>query len=110
MSISSITPVGLGNSISSIKSITDGEGTSTASVQPEDPASSFKNVVKKAIKEVNNLQDNSDQMAVKLASGDSTDVHQAMIAMQKAKLALDLTIQVRNKVIDAYSEIMRMQI
>ena len=70
----------------------------------------FKNAVKKAVAEVNSLQHQADDMAVKLAAGDVEDVHKAMIAMQKAKLALDFTIQVRNKVVEAYQEIMRMQV
>jgi flagellar hook-basal body complex protein FliE len=75
-----------------------------------DPASSFKEQVTKAIKQVNDLQHQADNAAVRLATGDLEDVHQAMIAMQKAKLALDFTIQVRNKVIESYQEIMRMQV
>lgn len=75
-----------------------------------DPSASFTQAMKKAVGEVNNLQNDADKMAVNLASGDVEDVHKAMIAMQKAKLALDFTIQVRNKVIEAYQEIMRMQV
>ena len=71
---------------------------------------SFKELIKDTIGGVNKLQKNADELAVKLATGDVEDVHRAMIAMQKAKLALDLTIQVRNKVIEAYQEIMRMQV
>ena len=70
----------------------------------------FKNAVKKAVAEVNRLQNQADGLAVKLATGDVEDVHEAMIAMQKAKLALEFTIQVRNKVVEAYQEIMRMQV
>jgi flagellar hook-basal body complex protein FliE len=66
--------------------------------------------MKKALGEVNQLQRNADDMAVKLATGDVEDIHKAMIAMNKAKLAFDFTIQVRNKVIEAYQEIMRMQV
>ena len=71
---------------------------------------SFKELIKDAVSEVNKLQSQADQSAVKLATGELEDVHRAMIDMQKAKLALDLTIQVRNKVIEAYQEIMRMQV
>lgn len=74
------------------------------------PGVSFKGMLKDAVGEVNKLQHESDKLAVGLASGDVEDVHRSMIAMQKAKLALDLTIQVRNKVIEAYQEIMRMQV
>jgi flagellar hook-basal body complex protein FliE len=78
--------------------------------EPEQSGVSFKGLVKDAIGEVNKMQHTADDLAVKLAGGDVEDVHRAMIAMQKAKLALDLTIQVRNKVIEAYQEIMRMQV
>lgn len=76
----------------------------------QEPIQDFKNAVTKAVSEVNNMQNNADKAAVKMATGDVEDVHEAMIAMQKAKLALDFTIQVRNKVIEAYQEIMRMQV
>ena len=101
-----IPPVSLGTSIGSLTKI----DSSSAAVKPENGIDSFKDVVKKAVSEVNNLQNQGDKMAVNLASGGTADVHQAMMAMQKAKLALDLTIQVRNKVVEAYQEIMRMQV
>ncbi|MHB9037037.1 MAG: flagellar hook-basal body complex protein FliE [Armatimonadota bacterium] len=71
---------------------------------------SMSGMLKKGIKEVNSLQCQADDMAVKLASGELEDVHKAMIAMQKAKLSFEFTVQVRNKVIEAYQEIMRMQV
>lgn len=70
----------------------------------------FGDTIKKAISEVNELQSNADQVATKLASGDAVEIHQAMIEMQKASTALQFTIQVRNKIIDAYHEVMRMQV
>ena len=84
---------------------------SEASEDTHGPAGTgFTDAVKKAIGEVNKLQTGADKAAVNLASGDIEDVHKAMLAMNKAKLALDFTIQVRNKVIEAYQEIMRMQV
>jgi flagellar hook-basal body complex protein FliE len=74
------------------------------------PSGGFGETIKSALSEVNQLQTDADQLATKLAVGDPVEVHQAMIAMQKASTALQFTIQVRNKVIDAYQEIMRMQI
>jgi flagellar hook-basal body complex protein FliE len=71
---------------------------------------SVSELVKRGVKKVNNLQSQADDLAEKLASGDIENVHEAMIAMQKAKLAFEFTVQVRNKVIDAYQEIMRMQV
>lgn len=73
-------------------------------------ASGFSETVKKAVSEVNELQTEADQLATKLAAGDAVEIHQAMIAMQKASTALQFTVQVRNKVIEAYQEIMRMQV
>ena len=71
---------------------------------------SFGSALKSAVKEVNGLEVKADDLAAKLATGDIEDVHQAMVAMQKASLALQFTVQVRNKVIDAYQEIMRTQV
>lgn len=71
---------------------------------------SFGATLKDAAREVNGLQIQADKLAQKMATGDIEDVHQAMIAMQKASLAMQFTVQVRNKIIDAYQEIMRTQI
>lgn len=74
------------------------------------PSGGFGSTIKSALSEVNKLQTDADQLATKLAAGDPVEIHQAMISMQKASTALQFTIQVRNKVIDAYQEIMRMQV
>ncbi|MCL6518668.1 MAG: flagellar hook-basal body complex protein FliE [Armatimonadetes bacterium] len=71
---------------------------------------SFGQSIRDAISEVNRLQTEADQLAKKLAVGDAVEIHQAMIAMQKASTALQFTVQVRNKIIEAYQEIMRMQV
>ncbi|MEN6521590.1 MAG: flagellar hook-basal body complex protein FliE [Armatimonadota bacterium] len=74
------------------------------------PSGGFGDTIKSALSEVNKLQTDADELATKLAVGDPVEIHQAMISMQKASTALQFTIQVRNKVIDAYQEIMRMQV
>lgn len=73
-------------------------------------APGFSDMAKKAILKVNELQTEADQLATRLAAGDAIEIHQAMIAMQKASTALQFTVQVRNKIIEAYQEIMRMQV
>lgn len=55
------------------------------------------------------MEQASDQEAQNLITGKSNDVHTAMIAMQKANIALNLTMEIRNKIIAAYDEIKRMQ-
>jgi flagellar hook-basal body complex protein FliE len=75
-----------------------------------DTSKPFGDLLKDAVNEVNRLQDQADRLADQLASGQLNDVHQVMVAMEKASLALQLTIQVRNKVIEAYQEMMRTQV
>ncbi len=71
---------------------------------------SFGEMLKSHLTEVNHLQTSADVAAQKLASGQDKDIHNTMIAMEKAGVALQLTMQVRNKVLEAYQEIMRMQV
>lgn len=70
----------------------------------------FADTIKTALGEVNELQSMGDMMAQKLATGDVEDIHQVMLALNKASTAFGLTVQVRNKVIESYQEVMRMQV
>jgi flagellar hook-basal body complex protein FliE len=83
---------------------------SSATTDAKPVESNFGDTIKKAISGVNDSQNSADSLATRLAAGDAVEVHQAMIAMQKASMALQMTVQVRNKVIEAYQEIMRMQV
>lgn len=90
-------------------------GIGNANLQSSLPSSkvsekSFGDTIKDAVSKVSDMQSNADQVSNKLASGDAVEIHQAMIAMQKASMALQFTVQVRNKVLEAYQEIMRMQV
>ena len=71
---------------------------------------SFLSKLKDAIRDVDELQKESDSAAVDLATGHNKNIHEAMIAMEKADLALRTVTAVRNKILDAYHEIMRMQV
>ena len=55
------------------------------------------------------VQNKADDLAVKAATGDLTDVHDYMIAATQAELTTELTVTLRNKALDAFNEIMRMQ-
>lgn len=70
----------------------------------------FADTVKKAVGEVNELQAEGDVLAQKLATGDVEDIHEVMLALNKASMAFGLTVQVRNKVVESYQEVMRMQV
>lgn len=71
---------------------------------------SFADYLKNALNQVNQDQITSEQLTKALATGEVEDLHQVMIASQQAMLSLQLTVQIRNKVVEAYQEIMRMQI
>jgi flagellar hook-basal body complex protein FliE len=71
---------------------------------------SFGETLTKAIEKVNDLQTESDNLAVKVAGGDLDNIHQAMISMEKASLALEFALQIRNKAIEAYQELMKTQV
>lgn len=71
---------------------------------------SFADTLKEAIGNVNQLQKAADRAAQDLATGRTDNVADVMIASEKADVALKVMIQVRNKIIDAYQEIMKMQV
>lgn len=70
---------------------------------------SFGQWLNKSIENVNKLQQEGDASAAKLLTGQNTDIHGTMIAMQKATISMNLMLEVRNKIISAYDEIKRMQ-
>ena len=70
----------------------------------------FANHLKEALKNVDQLQKTSDFKTGQLIRGENIDLHDVMITAQKASLSLEATVQIQRKVIDAYNEIMRMQV
>lgn len=73
-------------------------------------ATGFSEFLKESIHKVNDLELYSQQMDQLLAVGEIDNIHEPMIAAQKADIAIQLTIEIKNKVIDAYKEIMRLQL
>lgn len=76
----------------------------------QDPKESFGAFLKQSFNDVNQLLSTSDKAASDMAVGKSESLHDAMISFEKAETAFKLLVQVRNKAIDAYHEIMRMQV
>jgi flagellar hook-basal body complex protein FliE len=62
-----------------------------------------------AVDNVQSLQATSNDLAIKAVTGDLTDIHQATLAATRAQVTLELVAAVRNKGVDAFNEIMRMQ-
>lgn len=79
-----------------------------ASPQAGQSGPSFAEMFDKALQRVEQDQQVADEMSLKLATGEINDIAQVMIASERANLSLGMAIQVRNKVIEAYQEIMRM--
>ncbi|AQQ54134.1 flagellar hook-basal body complex protein FliE [Planococcus lenghuensis] len=79
-------------------------------VQTDNKTGEFGELFKQALDKVNSAQKESDKLTTGLVTGQVQDVHEVMIASQKANLSLQLTMQVRNKVVEAYQEMMRMQV
>lgn len=80
------------------------------SVRSEEQTSKFADILKASIENVNQTQVKSSQKTEALAMGEIDNLHDVMIAAQKASITLEATVQVQRKVIDAYNEIMRMQV
>ncbi len=68
---------------------------------------SFSSVLGQAFQQVNQLQNSAASSAESFALGRSNDVHSTVIAAQKATIALELATQIRNKVLDAYQDVMK---
>src|SRR5690625_4435175 len=77
---------------------------------PKQEQKSFKHVLKDVINNVNDMQIKSDRQTEALAHGKTDQLHDVMITAQKASITLETTVQIQRKVIDAYNEIMRMQV
>jgi flagellar hook-basal body complex protein FliE len=70
----------------------------------------FGKMLMDVIKEVNSSQNNASEMQNAFMTGQNVELHELMISMERAGLAMELTLQVRNKVLEAYQEISRMQV
>lgn len=71
---------------------------------------SFGQTLVRTMNDVNNLQAEAGKAVNGLVTGEATNLHDVMIAVEKARTSFDLLMEVRNKAIDAYREIMRMQV
>ncbi len=71
---------------------------------------SFGSVLNDAIQDINKLQNDADTAIAKVQLEDASSIHDAMIALEKAGISFQVMMQVRNKILDAYQEVMRMQV
>lgn len=83
-------------------------GSSTGGLQAEKGA--FATVLKGKIAEINELQLQADKAIAGVMLEDSQSIHQAVIALEKANVSFRTMMEVRNKIVEAYQEVMRMQV
>jgi flagellar hook-basal body complex protein FliE len=102
MQISAITKVGEG--VSEAFPVKPGAGAAP------NPAEGFGKVMEEMVGKVSDLQQNADQSIQALATGQSKGLHEVMLAVEKASVSFQFLTQVRNKAVEAYQEIMRMQV
>jgi flagellar hook-basal body complex protein FliE len=95
--------------ISGLPSLPSVTSTGATKATP-DAAESFGKMISNGLDNLQQTQGTADKLATQAATGDLTDLHDYMIASTQASLATDLTVSVRNKAVDAFNEIMRMQI
>ena len=80
-----------------------------AGVEAPQPQS-FGDMVKEFAGDVNDLQFQAGEAIERLVTGEAADVHQVMVAVRQAGIAMDLMLEIRNRVLEGYQELIRMQI
>ncbi len=82
----------------------------TGEVGGVDKATGFGKALMNAIEGLDSVQKSADDKAMELATGEPVDLHDVMISRETASLHMQLALQVRNKLVEAYQDVMRMQI
>ncbi len=89
-----------------------GQGVAAAGTRPPDAddPTGFGTLLRRSLDAVNRSAAEADQMVAGLISGEHANIHETILAMEKAGLQMRLLVRAQNKVVDAYKEIMRMQL
>ena len=70
----------------------------------------FLDLLEKGVKEVNTASRDAEKLGMDLASGKSSNIHETMLSVTRAELGFNMMVQMRNKIIEAYQDVMRMQV
>ena len=81
---------------------------SSKPTQNQEPGADFGSMLKDAIGSLSSLGAQADASSLKLATGQPVDIHEVMLNTEQASLGFSMAVRVRNKLIDAYTEVMRM--
>jgi flagellar hook-basal body complex protein FliE len=85
-------------------------GLPTQTLSPSQPAGSFQNLLGNFVNEVSAQQSAGADAVSGLLSGKNVSLHQAMISMEEASVSFQMMVEVRNKLVDSYQELMRMSV
>ncbi len=107
-----IASTSLGNSLAGVQGTLGSAASALGNAAKSGVASEtggFSSALTSAMDQVNHLQNTAEQKVSGLIAGNGEDIHSATLAVERASLAFDLMLQVRNKVVNAYQEISRLQ-
>ncbi|MDJ0497470.1 MAG: flagellar hook-basal body complex protein FliE [Acidimicrobiia bacterium] len=96
--------------VSSVPGALGAAGVNNAQSVAPRAADGFGDTINKALEAVSDAEFAADAIAESVATGGDATVQELMVSMTKAQLNVDLLVQVRNKAVEAYQEIMRMQV
>jgi len=96
--------------VQGVNSINSTIASPVKNVNNHDQNINFKEILYDALNNVNTLEQESAKMTEDFVAGRTDNIHSVLIAAEKASISLQFIMEVRNKVMDAYQEIMRMQI
>lgn len=102
-----VNPIG---GVTNLNPMTGTAGILSGTNETEGISKSFADFLNEAVNNTNSLLLESQEISANFAAGNTDNIHEVLIAGEKADIALQFTLQVRNKILDAYTEIMRMQI
>ena len=105
-----IAPIGSASALTNAFAVSPTASQPTAVSGADGAGNGFGDMVGKAINSLESSQSTADNLATQAATGQLQDVQQYMVASTEASLSTELTVAVRNKALDAFNEIMRMQI
>lgn len=99
------------NRIDKIKGlIPNSSGIKKQTDKAKENVASFNETLQSFLKDVNSMQLKADESIGKMMAGEITDVHQVMATVEEANTAFNMMMEIRNKVMDAYQEIMRLRL
>ena len=99
-----------GNSVEQIRETRQAPQQSSTETAQSGGEKSFLQLLEDSVTQVNEYQGQADTAVKELVAGKSKNIHETLLAVERADTSLKLMMQVRNKILDAYREIMKMQV